>query len=62
MESPEYWEGYNAALNLSNIEVDKLLAKCYNDRRIRDNLLDTKLSIKKLRELATDGDHLLPTV
>lgn len=59
MESPEFWEGYNSALNLMNIEVDKILSACYNDRRIQNDLLDTKLSIKTLREMATDEHAIL---
>lgn len=62
MESPEYWKGFFEALELSTIEVDKILSKCYNDRRIHNDLLDTKLSIEKLRELATDENSVLPTV
>lgn len=45
----EYSDGFNDALGMMNLEVDKILSRCYNDVRARDNLLDIKNCIKTLR-------------
>ena len=53
METPEYWEGFDEAIQLALIEVDKILAKAYTDGRLRDSLLDARNSIKTIRDMAT---------
>lgn len=52
METPEYWEGFDEALQLALIEVDKILAKAYNDSRLRDSLLDARNSINLIKDMA----------
>lgn len=58
-ESADFWEGFEAALNLMGIELDKVLAACYNERRTQNDLLDVKVSIKTLREMMPHGEETL---
>lgn len=58
-ESVDFWEGYEAALNVVGIEVDKILSKCYNDRRTQNDLLDIKVSINELREMKPHGEETM---
>jgi hypothetical protein len=50
-ETPDFWEGFDAAIILENQELDKLLTVAYNDSRIKDCLLDLKCFITSLREM-----------
>lgn len=58
-ESSDFWDGFEAFANLMNIEVDKILAKCYNDRRTQNDLLDVKSAIKELREANPHGHETM---
>jgi hypothetical protein len=53
METSDYWQGFEEALNLVGLEVDKILAMRYNDSRCKDQLLDVKVQFKCIREMAT---------
>lgn len=52
METPDYWEGFDESLQLALIEVDKILAGCYNDSRIKDNLLDLRNNINTIKDMS----------
>lgn len=58
-ESVDFWEGYETALNLMKIEVDKILSRCYNDRRTQNDLLDVKVCINDLREMKPHGEETM---
>lgn len=57
-ETEDFWEGYDSALGLLNMEVDKILAACYNDVRTKDSLLDVKGAIKTLKEMTPHAETL----
>lgn len=52
METADFWEGFSEALNLVAVEVDKIMATGYNDRRAQDELLDVICSINGLKRMA----------
>jgi hypothetical protein len=58
-ETEDFWEGYDAALGLLSIEVDKILSVCYNDVRTKDSLLDVKGAIKTLKEMTPHGEPIM---
>lgn len=51
----DFWEGYRAALVIVGKEIDKVLAECYNDRRIQNDLLDLQIRIKELSHESTES-------
>jgi hypothetical protein len=51
----DFWEGYRAALVIVGKEIDKVLAVCYNDRRIQNDLLDLQNRIKELSHESTES-------
>lgn len=57
METSDYWEGFHEALVLMGIEVDKIMAVGYNDRRSNDQMLDIKCKINDLKEMAPEYDR-----
>lgn len=58
-ETNEFWDGFDAALNLLGYEVDKILSTCYNERRTQNDLLDVKVAINDIREMNPHGKTTL---
>lgn len=54
----DFWEGYRAALVIVGKEIDKVLATCYNDRRIQNDLLDLHIRIKEISHESTLSMHV----
>lgn len=58
VENEDFFAGFNAACNLMNIEVDKILAGRYT--RTNDAILDLKCELRTIAEMANDGESVLP--
>jgi hypothetical protein len=58
-ESVDFWEGYNLGLKLLGTELDKILSKCYNDRRTQNDLLDVKVYLNSLKEMKPNVEETL---